>query len=88
MNGIPAYFASIIAGKIFATAVPEVVNTAAGLPVLIAEPSAKNAADLSSILTCTEINPCFSASTKANEMGPFLDPGASDTNSTPVSINC
>ena len=41
MNGIPAYFASIIAGKTFATAVPEVVNTAAGLPDLIAEPKAK-----------------------------------------------
>jgi hypothetical protein len=78
----------MIAGKILATAVPEVVNTAAGLPVLIAEPKAKNAADLSSILTCMEINPCFSASIKANEMGPFLDPGANETNSTPVLINC
>jgi hypothetical protein len=55
---------------------------------LIAEPNAKNAADLSSILTCMEIKPCFSASIKANEMGPFLDPGASETNSTPVLINC
>ena len=40
-----------MAGKRFATAVPEVVKTAVGLPVLIAAPKARNAAVLSSIRT-------------------------------------
>ena len=69
-----------MAGKRFATAVPEVVKTAVGLPVLIAAPKARNAAVLSSIRTCTESKPCLSASTNAKEIGPFLEPGERATN--------
>ena len=81
---MPEYLASTIAGNKFATAVPDVVKTALGFPLLIEAPNARYAADLSSIRTSTFINPSFSAWTKANEIGPFREPGESATKLTPL----
>ena len=68
--------ASSTAGCRLATAVPEVVITAAGCPDPRASPRARKPAVRSSIRTCRRSRPVASASCSANDRGALRDPGA------------
>ena len=79
-KGTESIAASTTAGSRLATAVPEVVMTAAGRPVARAWPSAKKPAPRSSKCTCA-----FSAARRAtaSASGAEREPGAMQKQSTP-----
>ena len=80
MSGTPDSLASTTAGSKFATAVPEVVITAAGTPFAFPRPSAKNPSDLSSMQVTTSALGWFAA---ASTSGVDLLPGAMQKYFTP-----
>ncbi len=73
-RGTPACAASSIAGWRLATAVPLVQTTAAGDPTLVS-PSARNAAERSSMRVCSRSTPASAASYAANDSGALREPG-------------
>src|SRR3984885_3996599 len=75
--------ASMTAGWKFAAAVPEVHTTATGRRDTLARPSAVNAADRSSIRTCSRTRPARSSSQNAIASGVDRDPGATTTSRSP-----
>jgi len=75
--------ASITAGWKFAAAVPDVHTTATGRPLALARPSAVNAADRSSIRTCSRIRPARSSWSNAIARGADREPGATTTSRSP-----
>src|ERR1700722_13010296 len=75
--------ASITAGWKFAAAVPDVHTTATGRRDALARPSAVNAADRSSIRTCSRTRPARSSAQNAMARGVDLDPGATTTSRSP-----
>src|SRR5579863_6312503 len=75
--------ASMTAGWKFAAAVPDVHSTATGRRETLARPSAVNAADRSSIRTCSRTRPARSSSQNAMASGVDLDPGATTTSRSP-----
>ena len=86
-RGSPACDASSTAGCRLATAVPEVVTTAAGRCAPLARPSARKPAVRSSIRTCSRSSPAASASCSASARAAEREPGASTTSRTPPRRN-
>src|SRR5580693_8213709 len=79
--------ASMTAGWKFAAAVPDVHSTATGRRDALARPSAVNAADRSSIRTCSRTRPARSSAQNAMARGVDLDPGAMTTSRSPQRAN-
>ena len=85
INGTPLWLASKTAGNKLATAVPDVVIMATGLPLALAAPRAVNAIERSSMRTrSTSLLASWSCcAAMANDCD--LEPGARNTSSTPSS---
>ncbi len=79
----PAWTASRTAGWRLATAVPEVVRTAAREPDLV-RPSARKPAVRSSIRVCSRKAPACAAAHSAIANGALREPGATTTSPTPA----
>ncbi len=82
-SGTPDASASITAGWKLAAAVPEVHSAATGRPLALARPRARNAAERSSIRTCSRRSPAAARSHSAIASGALRDPGASTASRSP-----
>ena len=82
-SGTPASSASMTAAWKCAAAVPEVHSAAAGRPLALARPRARNAADRSSTRTCSRSSPRWLASNSASASGVLREPGATTASRRP-----
>src|SRR4051812_1279742 len=87
MSGTPEWWASSTAGWRFATAVPDVVTRATGIPDSTASPRARNPADRSSMRTLRRSSPARSNSAAASASACERDPGHTTMSRRPRATN-